>query len=233
MSPKSPRAPSARACRWGQVIAPVITLFLPVVACVYDSDNRCGEGQALETEGTETCICAKGYATTPTGCVLCPENEEPGATGCVCKAGYSKPTADAPCAQAGVGMGATCDATSIPCTDATYNHCHAVSGTAGYCTTQGCTSDADCSGGYMCDLSATPAYCRRPPLGFGKACSTDADCAGTEATYCDSFMTKTCLVQGCTLEPDNCFSGTECCNLSAFGVAQPLCVLLSNGGCTT
>jgi hypothetical protein len=39
------------------------------------------------------------------------------------------------------------------------------------------------------------------------------------------------LVQGCTLMPDNCFVGTECCDLSSFGIAQPLCI--AEGQCTT
>jgi hypothetical protein len=26
------------------------------------------------------------------------------------------------------------------------------------------------------------------------------------------------------LSSDNCFSGTECCDLSAFGIAMPVCI---------
>ncbi len=264
MRPKSPRGvPTARTRRWYQAVLVAGTVLLPVVGCVYDSSKRCGEGQVLETNGTETCVCASGYAATSTGCMLCGKDEQPGVAGCVCKAGYGRASAaaacvacgenevtnatgacecvsgfakaspEAACAVVSAGLGADCDSAATPCTDATYNYCHTVSATAGYCTKQGCASDADCTAGYACDLTSTPAYCRRPPVGFGKVCTSDADCAGTEATYCDLFVTKSCLVQGCTLTPDNCFTGTECCNLSAYGIPQPLCVLLSAGGCTT
>lgn len=246
---------------WARVFLVLGVSLASVAACVYDADQRCGPGQVLEKEGSESCVCAKGYAATTTGCVLCAANEEVGATGCVCKAGYGRASAAAPCAACGenevvgatgacgcapgftkssagavcvaaaAAQGVACDTASKPCADATYSYCHAVAGTAGYCTTQGCTSDTACTGGYVCDLAGAPAYCRRPPVGAGVTCTTDADCAGTEATYCDTFVTMTCLVQGCTLTPDNCFAGTECCDLSAYGIAQPLCV--AAGGCTT
>ena len=51
-----------------------------------------------------------------------------------------------------------------------------------------------------------------------------------EATYCDTFKSHSCLVQGCSLTPNNCFSGWECCDLSAFGVPQPICV--AQGACS-
>jgi hypothetical protein len=108
----------------------------------------------------------------------------------------------------------------MPCTDATYNHCAA----AGYCTTSGCTGAGDCTGGYACDVSGTPAYCRRPPMGIGKTCTSNADCAGSEATFCDMFGGNKCIVEGCSLSPDSCFPGTECCDLTAFGVPMPICI---------
>jgi hypothetical protein len=56
------------------------------------------------------------------------------------------------------------------------------------------------------------------------ACETPDDCAGTEATFCDSFMTHSCQVQGCQVDPNDCFAGFECCDLSAFGLPEPLCI---------
>jgi hypothetical protein len=50
-----------------------------------------------------------------------------------------------------------------------------------------------------------------------------ADCAGKEASFCDAVMTHQCLVPGCTLTPDNCFEGTQCCDLSMF-TGTTLCV---------
>lgn len=263
MKPTTPlRISPASRCRWGRVIVCAAMALLPAIGCVYDSDQPCGPGQVIKvnSEYSESCVCATGYAATATGCVLCGANEEIGATGCVCKAGYGRAAATAACTACGqnevtgasgacecatgfsrasatsvceaaaAAMGVACDASSSPCTDTTFNHCHVVSGTSGYCTKQGCTTAADCGGGYMCDLTAAPSYCRRPPVGAGKDCTNDADCAGTEATYCNAYQTKKCQVQGCTLAPNNCFTGTVCCDYTAFGVAQYQCV--AEGTCT-
>jgi hypothetical protein len=43
-------------------------------------------------------------------------------------------------------------------------------------------------------------------------------------------MTHACLVQGCSLDPDDCFAGYECCDLSMFGIPQ-ICV--PKGTCPT
>jgi hypothetical protein len=254
-------SPPEKQRRWGRLSFSLSTIVLLIVGCIYDPDKRCNEGQILETEGTESCICAEGYLTTATGCKKCGENEIVGATACVCKDNYGRTNENASCEPCGknevtsatgtcecksgfgkespkaeckplpAGIGVACDATATPCTDATYNYCYTGSATTGYCTTQGCATNGDCENGYMCDLNSTPSYCRRAPLGAGKVCTTDADCAGTEATYCDKDFSKTCLVQGCTVTPDNCFTGTECCDLSQYGLSQPLCI--AAGFCTT
>ena len=126
------------------------------------------------------------------------------------------------------GLCAACSA-EMPCTDAVYHHCEASGGGSGYCTSTGCTTSADCSGGYACNTGVSPSICRRPPLGANQSCATSADCAGTEATFCDAVITQSCRVEGCSLAPDNCFEGTECCDLSGFGVPLPICV--AQGGC--
>jgi hypothetical protein len=192
-------------------------------ACVYDASDRCGPNQVMYEN--QRCVCDEHSARTETGCVLCGTDEVPGATGCACKPGYSKPEPSGVCV---LGLGTPCDA-STPCSDAKFDHCEAVADDTGYCTDTGCSSSADCTGGYACDAEVTPSVCRRPPLGSGMSCTSAADCAGTEATYCDAFKTHSCLVEGCSLTPDDCFSGTECCDLSAFGVPEPVCV--AQGGC--
>ena len=170
------------------------------------------------------CVCEPQSATTATGCQPCGAHEVPGATGCVCEAGYVKPEGGV-CELAPMGLGTACE-TSAQCTDAAYGQCVNGSDGKGYCT-NACTSPEDCTGGYACD----GAVCRKPPEGLGKSCTSDAECAGTEATYCDTFQSHSCLVQGCSLAPDNCFTGWECCDLSAFGVLQPLCI--PQGACST
>jgi hypothetical protein len=194
--------------------------------CVYDSSERCDEGQVQFDE--LRCVCPEGSVPRADGCVACGENEVAGASGCACADGYSRTSDQAPCEANMTGQGDACSA-EVPCPDAAYPHCEASVGQSGYCTTTGCTSSADCSGGYACDSAASPSICKRPPLGAGRACASAADCAGTEATFCDAVVTHTCRVEGCSLSPDDCFEGTECCDLSVFGVPQPICV--DQGGC--
>jgi len=204
-------------------LLPFTALLVASAGCVYDPNQRCDENQALSPDGQQ-CICVPGAAMTAHGCTLCGANEVPGNGTCDCAPGYARPTPAAACQQAPSALGTACDTLGAPCADPKYATCHVTNGTAGYCTSVGCTNAADCPSGYACDTSAVPGFCKRPPVGAGQACQTSAECAGTEATYCDSFVTHLCHVQGCTVAPDNCFSGTVCCDLTTFGVAQPICV---------
>jgi hypothetical protein len=190
-------------------------------ACVYDASDRCGPNQVMYED--LRCVCDAHSAPTATGCELCGADEVPSAAGCACKDGYARPDAAGECKPVPMGLGATCDLAAPNC-DAEFSHCEAGADGSGYCTSTGCTSADDCTGGYACDATVTPSVCRRPPVGLGKSCASAADCAGTEATYCDTFQTQSCQVEGCSLAPNNCFSGFECCDLSAFHVPQPLCV---------
>lgn len=195
-------------------------IALVLAGCVYDSSERCDEGQVLFED--QRCLCADGLVLSVNGCVACGEHEVAGQNGCVCETGYARPSEQAPCEPEAAGRGDAC-AADMPCPEAAYPHCELGAGQSGYCTTE-CTSAADCSGGYACNLEASPSICERPPVGAGLACASAAECAGTEATFCDTVITRTCLVQGCSLSPDDCFAGTECCDLTAFAVPQPLCV---------
>jgi hypothetical protein len=205
-------------------------LLAGAVGCVYDPNHRCDDYEVLSADGRQ-CVCMPGAAMTAHGCTLCGANEVAGNGTCDCVAGYSRPAPGLACQQVPSAQGAACDTLSAPCTDPTYTTCHVTNGTAGYCTNVGCTTSAECPNGYACAVDAQPPYCRRPPVGAGRACQTSADCASSEATYCDSFMTHQCLVQGCALAPDNCFAGTVCCDLTSFGVPQPICV--QSGTCPT
>jgi hypothetical protein len=213
---------------WLRSIALLGSATFAHAACVYDGDQPCGVGQVLDHEYLR-CVCAPGSAYTPAGCVACGANEVADAQGCSCVEGYVRPTPDAACEPAPSGLGEACDENS-PCADPTYSQC-VTSANGGYCTNIGCGGPGDCQGGYACDTSAVPSVCRRPPVGQGRSCQTSADCADSEATYCDSFVTHSCLVQGCTLSPDDCFTGSECCDLSGFNVPRPICV--AEGTCPT
>lgn len=195
------------------------------LGCLYDADDRCSPGTVL-FEGT-VCVCAEGSVLTEEGCVVCGANEVPGAGACVCASGFSRASEGAPCEEGPSALGVACDTTSAPCEDATYDVCHATSGSAGYCT-EGCASSADCEGGFACDVAATPPYCRRPPTGAGQTCAGDADCAGTEATLCESRMSHQCVVV-CEPAASDCFPGMTCCDFTMFGAPAPFC--LPDGSC--
>lgn len=204
-------------------------LLAAAAGCVYDSDHRCDDNQTLSSDGRQ-CICVSGSVMTAHGCTLCGANEVPGNGVCDCAPGYTHPTPGAACQAAPASaLGTACNTASAPCTDPTYSTCHVTSGTTGYCTNAGCTTAADCLGGYACDTTSQPAFCKRPPVGVGQTCQSNADCAGTEATYCDAMVSHQCLVQGCKVASNDCFSGTECCDLSMYGVMQPVC--LPPGAC--
>lgn len=187
-------------------------------ACVYDSDEPCGGGGFEVYGDSERCVCPEGAITTPTGCIECGEHEVATATACVCETGYSRSGPGEPCEEA-AGLGSECDPSASEC-EAPFAHCEPA-GDSGYCTSDGCGGDDDCQGGYACNADSV---CERPPLGLGDSCAEPADCEGTEATFCDTFMTMTCQVQGCSLDPNDCFAGYECCDLSMFGLPEPLCV---------
>jgi hypothetical protein len=193
--------------------------------CLYDSNHVCGDNFVTVGEGDDAhCDCPAGSFSSATGCVKCGAHEVATATACECEPGFSRPGTGMPCAETPAGLGAECDPAAATCSPP-YDHCEP-SSTSGYCTTTGCATSADCDGGYACSPASV---CQRPPVGLNTPCTSPDDCAGTEATFCDAVMTHSCQVQGCSLESDNCFSGFECCDLSMFGVPEPLCV--SAGGC--
>ncbi|HEX5099212.1 MAG TPA: hypothetical protein VFV94_06915 [Polyangiaceae bacterium] len=182
--------------------------------CLYDPDEPCGD---LDVYGDNLrCVCPAGTVYTPTGCVACGAHEVAEAGGCVCEDGYERASAGEACAP--LGLGQPCDPDANDCVDP-FTHCEA-DGDTGYCTNE-CTSSDDCKGGYACNDSSV---CQRPPAGLGKPCTSPADCAEGEATFCDTVVAKSCQVQGCTFDPDDCFIGYECCDLTMFGVPQPLCI---------
>jgi hypothetical protein len=210
--------------RWLRCVGLAFTATL-LLGCLYDADDRCSPGTVLF--GGTVCVCAEGSALTDEGCVVCGENEVAGAGGCVCAVGFSRSSEGAPCQAAASALGLTCDTLSAPCADTTYDVCHVTNGTGGYCT-KSCADSGDCDGGFACDTAATPPYCRRPPAGAGMTCSGDADCAGTEATLCESRMSHQCVVV-CDAAAQDCFPGLKCCDFTMYGAPAPFC--LPDGSC--
>lgn len=200
-----------RRVRRGAGVAGQALCGLLIYGCLYDAKEPCGDG--LEIYGdVARCVCPEDAVWTEDGCVKCGAHEVPAGTECQCQTGYARQAPDAQCQPAPPGLGASCN-TDGECTDPDYPVCHPARVGTGYCTSE-CSAGVACTGSYVCEAST--GTCQRPPLGAGQACNSDADCAGTEALYCDILITKTCMVQGCKVSPDDCFAGTTCCDFSAF-----------------
>lgn len=54
-----------------------------------------------------------------------------------------------------------------------------------------------CTAAEYCDRTTDPPACRPVPTGQGTHCTTEADCAGFDADYCENMVAGTCLVSGC------------------------------------
>ncbi len=193
-------------------------------ACLYDSSQRCGEDRVLSEAGN-SCVCPEEAVEVEGVCVVCADDEVATSNGCECPEGMAK-NADDICEEA--SLGADCSS-SDECA-APFDFCQP---DGGYCTSTGCESDDECEGEYACTPSSGggmggagnggDSFCQRPPQGLGMSCETHEDCAEYEATHCDPYN-LVCLVENCSLEADDCFSGYECCDLSAFGVEPTVCV---------
>jgi len=197
-----------------------------LASCLYHGDDRCGPHQHLAVYGT--CLCDDQFVLQGTACVACGEHEVWQAGVCACANGFARATAGAACA---VSAGVVCDpGKPASCTDTHFDVCRAGNG-VGYCTAA-CAVEADCPHGFVCDAAASPATCKSSAAGQGAACMSDADCAATDATYCEASQSHVCLVQGCsTSDPLSCSEGWTCCDLHSLGLAKTLCVL--EGQCIT
>jgi hypothetical protein len=67
--------------RGKRLLRRLLSVWLVVVGCTYDPDNRCSPGQVVYDT---YCVCADGSAWTPAGCVVCAEDEVAGPDGCEC-----------------------------------------------------------------------------------------------------------------------------------------------------
>ena len=186
------------------------------LACVYDGDQRCGPHQTQLDN--DRCGCEVGYVPGTAGCVPCGDNEREANGACLCVDGYARAADGAACEPIPAALGAACESDAT-CTAPEYPLCH-LSDASGYCTNQ-CASDGDCDGGYKCHQQGDESFCRRPPVGYGDSCKNDSDCAGGEATFCETLQKHICLVPCSAGKTDACFEGETCCD---FVVFRPICV---------
>lgn len=214
-----------RSPRWIGLLGAMLTAV--AVGCLYDASERCGPGEVLN-QG-DSCVCAPGNvpvyrnitvlspvsATEQrpfTACVPCGTNQVIKGDQCVCAAGFVMGAAG--CVPS--NLGAPC-AAEADCAAGDQTHCRLPEG---YCTKQGCATNADCNADadYACAATATPPYCKRPPVGEGRACTMqglDPACTA-EAPVC--VFNGCVTLPGCKVDGD-CSPSRKCCDFTKFGQA--------------
>ena len=201
--------------RRGPLLVLLHVLLLGGVAggCVYDADDRCGPAMKYDAIAN-VCTCADNAVADGLGCRSCAPDEVTSNGACTCASGEAK-NAGGICERV-AGFGDACT-TASDCSNAKYSLCApATAGSsAGTCTST-CTTDDDCAASQTCATWEAQPYCR-DYKGLGKSCSAQEDCAGTDATTCDTILSHQCIVTDCSLDSPACPRGTQCCDLSAFG----------------
>lgn len=192
--------------------------------CLLDTDRECGPHMVLTPENV--CTCAPDAVLDPEAfgaCVPCGANQVAQAGACVCAAGFSM-GADGVCITRPPGLGDACDPAAPNCPNPSFAYCLPAAG-GGYCTKAACAAPADCPAGFACDTSTAGGVCKRPPTGQGVSCMSDAQCAGTDATFCTPVLNQ-CLVEGCVVGGTSCSQGHLCCDLTKLGAAKNVCLPL-------
>lgn len=185
-----------------------LSLGLLGIGCLVDSERPCGDELVENDAGA--CVCPNEQVPGASGCMRCGEHERVAGGQCVCDDGYSRASATARCE---------------PVTDEP-------SCTGGGCAVEGeCESSAECASPMLCDRYET-GECVDPPEGLGQSCTSDADCAGTDATYCELYSSLTCVIQGCKEAGGRCPGDMQCCDFAIL--TRSLCVgieALNDGAC--
>jgi hypothetical protein len=226
MSFEHPKPPGGR---WCALCLPLL-FALCAPACLVDLSNRCGENQHYDAANLN-CACDADFTLVGSSCVRCGKNAVGSTDGCVCVDGFSRATPDAVCeALAALGQDCKSDA---DCGDARYGYCRIeANASAGYCTAPNCSSSADCPTDYGCNTRQSPSFCEHPPLGLGQACTMSSDCEGYAASYYETVVAHSCVVNDCKPDPNKCHGDWVCCDISLL--SQSLCVppsQLQNGNC--
>lgn len=186
--------------------------------CLLDPHDRCNSNQVLR-DGA--CYCAEGYAPSEDGCVKCGEHEVGNTfSGCICEKGYARIGGSETCTKVTIGQTCTSDAEC----GGVAPSCH-LDGAEGYCTQTGCESSKDCLGTeYLCNRDNAVSFCERPPTGQGEPCTSNTDCEGYEAAYCEIFSRKACIVNECAPNPKKCWGDSACCDITL--IAESICIPL-------
>jgi hypothetical protein len=176
----------------GLALAYALACVAALVACSYDSDQPCGKDRELR-DGL--CHCKGDDIDRDGECI-------------------------APAPLKG-GLADECNEDDKPCESEKYDTCHLVSEDRGYCTSSGCSTEADCEQGWFCVTDADPSYCKREPTGQGAACSSEDGCAEFDANFCVmASFGAFCVERDCT--EASCSPGYVCQDFSAVIPGVPL-----------
>ena len=188
--------------------------------CIIGGD-KCDAHQVHHSGNYDICVCEPNAVLNASGvgCTPCGEQEEIVSGACSCKAGFVK-GADGTCMASEIG--ASCTAAAA-CMTAAFPYCALGKDPTGYCTSQGCSVNADCPAGWSCEAAAGTHYCHRPPTGLGTACKSSDDCSAFDASYCETLQSHTCILQGCAVSTVACPNEWGCCDFSAL-LGAPLSV---------
>ena len=188
----------------------LIFAIAAIGGCVYDANNLCGPHMTYDT-ALDACLCADNAIVDGLRCTPCAADQVVIAGACGCAAGSAE-NADGVCERI-TGLGDAC-ASASDCTNPAYAYC--APGVAGPTCTSTCTDDTGCADAYTCATWEPQPYCREF-VGLGASCTSSADCAGTDATFCDTYQSHTCIVGGCSVDESACPRGTLCCDFSQYG----------------
>jgi hypothetical protein len=201
----------------------VIAVVAAAGGCLPYKHDHCGPGEAVD-EG-DICVCVPGHvpvyreitvvsAANPgqqrpfSACTPCGANQMVSIDKCVCVPGFVSGAAG--CIPS--NLGASC-ASEADCAAGDQKSCRLPEG---YCTSS-CAASADCNADadYGCATTAMPPYCKRPPVGQGRACAMmgpDPACS-PEAPLC---VLNSCTSAGCKTDAD-CSPSRRCCDLTKLG----------------
>jgi hypothetical protein len=190
--------------------------------CIVE-DDWCGPHQVRDKENHSICRCAPDAVLSANGysCEPCGENESVATGKCECIAGYARAAAGSPCVKSTTSaVGDPCS-DALPCTEPN-PYCATVEGES-FCTKPGgCTANADCPPNTVCHRQGDMRFCGSVP-GLAQVCGSQAECTGTQATYCETYSAKVCLPQGCVADPASCPSAWVCCDLTRF-IQTSICI---------
>lgn len=174
-----------------------LAMVASVVGCLVDPDAPCGDRFTKVSDGA--CACPTGSIVVGGVCSPCAEHQHSDGNQCLCDEGYEPGAGSSECVVADGSQPVV-----SPETDGA-----------------GCASSAECAAGLLCDLYGSRA-CVAAPSGFGMPCTKPSDCAGTEATFCDTFASRTCQVQGCAELSGVCPGDMICCSYAILSTS--LCI---------